>query len=66
MFKKCLEDNGDPELALYKWRNLPRDHGFSPAQLMFGRRQRNALPMPDSAFSQVDFVKAADLPMLTV
>lgn len=38
---------------------MPQDHGYSPAQLTFVRRQRNALPMPDSAFSQVDLEEAA-------
>ena len=59
IFKKCSEENGDPERALYEWRNLPRDHGYSPAQLMFGQRQRVYLPMHDSAFSQIYFSQAA-------
>ena len=59
ILKKCLEENGNPERALYEWRNLPRDHGYSPAQLMFGRRQRVSLPKHESAFSQVDFSEAA-------
>ena len=58
ILKKCF-DNGVPESAFYEWKNLPGDHGYSPAQLMFGRRQCIALPMPESAFSQVDFEKAA-------
>ena len=59
ILKKCSGENGDPERALNEWRNLPRDHGYSPAQLMFGRRQRVSLPMHNSAFSQIDFSQAA-------
>ena len=57
--KKSSDKNGDPERALYEWRNLPHDLGYSPAQLMFGRRQRVCLTMHDTAFSQVDFTKTA-------
>ena len=56
ILKKSSEENGDP---LYEWRNLPRDHGYSPAQLMFCQRQRVSLPMHDSVFSQIDFSQAA-------
>ena len=59
ILKKCSEEDGNPERALYEWRNLPCDHGYSPAQLMFGRRQRVSLPMHESSFSQVDFSQAA-------
>ena len=59
ILKKCSEEDGNPERALYEWRNLPRDHGYSPAQLMFGRRQCVSLPMRNSAFSQIDFSEAA-------
>ena len=31
-------------LALLEWRNTPKPDGISPAQMMFGRRQRTALP----------------------
>ena len=55
ILKKCLADSGDPEHVLCEWGNFPRNHGHSPAQLMFGRRQRNTMPMPDSAFSQVAY-----------
>ena len=59
MLKKCLEEGEDVERALYEWRNLPCEHGFSPSQLLFGRRQRMLLPQPDSAYEQVSFEKAA-------
>ena len=59
MLKKCLEQGKDVERALYEWRNLPREHGSSPSQLLFGRRQRMLLPQPDSAYAQVSFEKAA-------
>ena len=59
MLKKCLEEGEDVNRALHEWRNLPREHGFSPSQLLFGRRQRMLLPQPDSVYKQMDFEKAA-------
>ena len=59
MLKKCLEKGEDVERALYEWRNLPREHGFSPSQQLFSRRQRKLLPQPDSVYEQVSFEKAA-------
>ena len=59
MLKKCLEQGEDAERALYQWRNLRREHGFSPSQLLFGRRQRMFVPQPGSAYTQVSFEKAA-------
>ena len=41
---KCKNTGEDPEKSLYVWRNIPRADGFSPAQLLFGRRQFTALP----------------------
>ncbi|CAB4046315.1 Transposon Ty3-G Gag-Pol poly, partial [Paramuricea clavata] len=34
----------DFKKALSEWRNVPREDGSSPAQLLLGRRQRGALP----------------------
>ena len=45
--------------VLYEWRNLPKQHGYSPAQLMFGRSQQLLLPQPAGAFSPIDMVEAA-------
>ena len=59
ILKKYLEKGEDVERALYECRNLPREHGFSPSQLLFGRRQRMLLPQPDYAYEQVSFEKAA-------
>ena len=33
-------------------------HGFSPAQLIFGRSQNMLLPQPQAAFSPIDFKQA--------
>ena len=47
------------QCVLYEWRNLPKQHGYSPAQLMFGRSQQLLLPQPAVAFSAIDMVEAA-------
>ena len=44
--------------VLYEWRNLPKQHGYSPAQLMFGRSQQ-LLPQPAGVYSPIDMVEAA-------
>ena len=57
---KCLGEGKDVQQALYEWRNAQRAHGFSPAQLMFGRSQNMLLPQRASAFNPVSFSEAAE------
>ena len=57
---KCLGEGKDIQRALYEWRNAPRAHGFSPAQLMFGRSQNMLLPQPAGAFEPVKLNEAAE------
>jgi hypothetical protein len=59
ILKKSKDTGENPQSVLYAWRNVPRAHGYSPAQHMFGRQQRLALPQPPVAFSQIDFEKAS-------
>jgi hypothetical protein len=59
IIKKSIDTGVDPQRMLYSWRNVPRAHGYSPAQQMFGRQQRLDLPQPPVAFSQIDFEKAS-------
>ena len=56
---KCLGEGRDVQRALYKWRNAPRQHGFSPAQLMFGRSLNTIIPQPAKAFVPIDLQVAA-------
>jgi len=42
---KAAEAQNDPFLALLEWRNTPSQQlGYSPAQILFGRRTRTRLP----------------------
>ena len=41
---KCISAGQDCDKAVYEWRNIPRSDGYSPAQLLFGRRQYTSLP----------------------
>jgi len=41
---KCRDSGEDFPLALATWRNTPRADGYSPAQMLIGRRQRTRLP----------------------
>ena len=56
---KCIGEKGDMQRVLYEWRNMPKSHGFSPAQLLFGRSQNILLPQPAAAFLPIDFKEAA-------
>ena len=56
---KCLGEGKDMQRMLYEWRNLPKQHGLSPAQLMFGRSQQLLLPQPAGVFSPIDMEEAA-------
>lgn len=48
LIKKCNFDKKDLHLTLLEYRNTPISHDIpSPAQLLFGRRLRGALPMTD-------------------
>ncbi len=44
LLSKCHETGEDFFTALTEWRNVPRADGFSPAQMLLGRRQRGLLP----------------------
>ena len=45
ILRKSQHSGSDPNTMLYEWRNVPRADGYSPAQLLFGRRQRTSLPL---------------------
>ena len=45
ILSKSHASDADPDVMLYEWRNMPRSDGYSPAQLLFGRRQRTCLPL---------------------
>jgi hypothetical protein len=45
LLAKTVEQREDFEEALAAYRNTPRADGFSPAQLMLGRRMKGPLPM---------------------
>ena len=55
---KCASTGQSPGKSLYAWRNVPRQDGYSPAQLLFGRRQLTGLPMLPCQFNLYD-VKSA-------
>ena len=46
--------------ALQEWRNTPRAEGYSPAHLMFQRRQRTSLPCHPSAYQQIKVEEAIE------
>ena len=39
----CYKTGSNPDTVLYEWRNVPRSDSYSPAHLLFGRRQRKSL-----------------------
>ena len=63
LLSKCLSTGQDCDQAIYEWRNVPRSDGYSPAQLLFGRRQYTSLPVatPHHQFYDVgEAMKAKD------
>ena len=51
--------NAEFRQALFEWRNSPRTDGYSPAQMVFGRRQRSSLPTLPNALEPIDKQDAA-------
>ena len=51
---KCLNCEEDLDLAISEFRNCPRADGFSPAQRLFGRRQRGLLPALPATLAPID------------
>ena len=59
MLQKCMGEGKDIQRVLYEWRNMQKQHSYSPAQLMFGRSQQLLLPQPASAIQPIDYEQAA-------
>ena len=55
LLSKCQgKFNEDFHNRLCEWTNTPRHDGFSPAQLLFGRRQKGALPVLPQAYEPIN------------
>ena len=50
---KCKEEKQDYQNALASFRNMPRADGFSPAEMLFGHKQKINLPLPDRQASKL-------------
>ena len=58
LMAKCDSQKSNFKEALLHWRNTPRRDGFSPAQLLFGRRQQTSLPTLPIHHQQIDIPNA--------
>ena len=54
LLTKCMQTGENFQRALSAWRNIPREDGSSPAEIMFGRKQRTKLPTLPSQLSSSD------------
>ena len=59
LLEKCVMQGECFESALYSWRNMPRGESKSPVELLFGRKQRTALPTLARHHQQIDIDAAA-------
>ncbi|XP_053403234.1 uncharacterized protein K02A2.6-like [Mercenaria mercenaria] len=48
LLRKAKESNRDPYLAILEYRNTPLECGFSPNQLLMGRRTKSILPITNA------------------
>lgn len=55
LIKKCHGNYQNFKRSLLEFRNTPRQDGYSPAQMMFGRRQRTRLPALPQAYDPIDW-----------
>ena len=55
---KCNNDKTDFQQALSFWRNVPRQSLPSPAEMLFGRRQKSCLPTLDNHHRPINMEKA--------
>ena len=62
ILRKAKDANRDPYLPLLKYRNTPLECGYSPAQLLMGRRLRSVVPTTNRQLSPetVDVKKAQE------
>ena len=58
LLQKCSITRESPGKALYSWRNVPCSNSYSPAQLLFGRRQKTGLPVLDKKYDMYDISAA--------
>ena len=55
---KCSNEKTDFQQALSFWRNVPRQSLPSPAEMLFGRRQKSCLPTLDNHHQTINMEKA--------
>ncbi|UYV74443.1 hypothetical protein LAZ67_11003580 [Cordylochernes scorpioides] len=53
--KLILKKNQDPSLGLLEYRSTPLENGYSPAELLMGRKLRTTLPIAQIILIQNDF-----------
>ena len=58
---KCIDTEKDYQLALSEFRRVPREDKFSPAQLMFGYKQRGLLPTISNPITDLESAEEAKL-----
>ena len=59
LIRRSAKDRVDFNLALFYFRNLPRADGYSPAQMVFGRRQSGQFPVLANDYGEISLPDAA-------
>lgn len=61
LLRKAQDGNGDPYIALLEYRNTPLEGvGYSPAQLLMGRRLKSKLPTTTALLTPESSIQVSD------
>ena len=63
LMKKAIDEKQSPYISFLEYRNTPLESGYSPAQLLLGRRMKSFIPITGKALlpQQVDLQKVQKL-----
>jgi hypothetical protein len=61
LLKKCKQDGTDPLIAILELRATPLSIGYSPTEILMGRKIRTFIPTLNETYKYSDFKLAGKL-----